>query len=371
MKRIITILLTSAVLVSCGGGDKKETKSADELAKLKKERAALDEKIRGLESNVVDTSKKATPVTVAAVQPVDFTSYVAVQSQISGDENVLASPQMGGTVREILVHVGQRVGKGQVLATLDAASVDQQIAAAEITLNLAKTTYEKYQRLWAQNIGTEIQLLNYKANYENALKQKAGLVATRNTFKILSPISGTVDEVSLKVGDAAQPGGGANQAGIRVVSTDKLKAEASLGENYLGKVKQGDPVILVFSDINDSIRTNLTYVGQAVNVLSRTFPVQVRLGSNSKLHPNMSCQMKIANYHKQNALTVPVATIQKTAQGEVVYIADGKTAKAVIIQTGRNSNGMVEVLSGLSAGDLLITEGYQELDNGTPINPAQ
>lgn len=364
MKRIITILLASTVLAACGGGDKSGNKKED-LAKLKKEKADLDLKIQQLEKAAgPDTTRKPSPVSVTTLKRAPFSAYIEVQSQINGDQNVLASPQIGGIVRSILVHPGQRVGKGQLLATLDAAVVEQNISALEPQITLTRSLYEKQQKLWAQNIGTEVQLISAKANYDAALKQRAALVAQRDMYRIVSPISGTVDQVTIKEGDVAQPGG---VNGIRVVSFDKLKAEASLGENYLGKVQSGNPVILVFPDLNDSIKTSLTYVAQSVDPISRAFLVQVRLGSNSKLRPNMSCKMKIANYQSSSAITIPVSVIQKTAEGEMVYIADGNKAKSVYIKTGRTSNGQVEVLSGLNDGDRLITEGYEEVDNGEAI----
>lgn len=364
MKRIITLLLTSAVLASCGGG---ETKGTEDLAKLKKDRAALDEKIKKLEGKTIDTNKQVTAVSVMEVQPQPFRGFVEVQSQITGDENVNATPQMNGTVTSVLVAPGQRVSKGQLLATLDAASVEQQIKAQDATLGYAKTVYEKQQRLWAQQIGTELQLLQAKSNYESAVKQREATIAQRNMYRIISPISGIVDQVNIKVGDVAAPGGGGGAQGIRVVNNNKLKAEANLGESYLGKVKIGDDVTLIFPDINDSIKTKLTYVAQAVDPVSRAFNVQIRLGSNGKLHPNMSCRMKINNYTNSNVITVPVSVVQNLNQGDVVYVANGNKAKAVVVTVGRNSNGMVEVLSGLNPGDRVITEGYDDLDDGEDI----
>ncbi|MGN6568993.1 MAG: efflux RND transporter periplasmic adaptor subunit [Flavipsychrobacter sp.] len=363
MKRTIYLLIATAVLASCGGG-KKADKTEAELAKLKKERSALDEKIKALESKTADTSRKATPVSITTVEPTDFRSYINVQSSISGDENVTATPQAPGIIKNILVRVGQKVSKGQTLATLDAAVAEQNIKALEPTLILQKSLYEKQKKLWAQNIGTEVQLLGAKAQYEALQKQKAALIAQRDMYTIKSPISGTVDLINVKEGDATSPGG---QNGIRVVSYDKLKAEANLGENYLGKVHQGDRVDLVLPDMNDSIQTSLTYVSKAVDPISRAFTVQVRLGNNPKLHPNMSCIMKIANYEHTNTIVIPVAVIQKTANGNMVYVVEGNKAKAVPIQVGQNSNGLVEVLGGLKAGDKVVTEGFEDLDDGAPI----
>jgi len=363
MKRVAYLVLTTIFFASCGG-DSKNGNKAEELTQLKKERAALDQKIAKLEADVNKNSPgKATPISVMTVATQSFQSFIEVQSSITGDENILATPQAPGVVKDVLVKVGQRVSKGQTLATLDAATVQQQIQSLDAQLSLAKTLYEKQQKLWAQNIGTQVQLLQAQTQYESTLSQKQALIAQRNMYLIKAPISGVVDAVNVKQGDMASPGGNGIQ-GIRVVSKDKLKATANLGENYLGKVQQGDPVTLIFSDLNDSLRTRVSYVAQSVDPISRAFNVEVKLGSNGKLHPNMSCKMKIANYENNNAIVVPVSVIQKTAGGDLLYIVDGNKAKAVYVETGKNANGMVEVLAGLKAGDKVITAGYQDLDNG-------
>lgn len=346
MKRSIYIIAAATlILASCGGGDtEKKTTKTDSTA-----------------------TRKAISVSVMEVQPAPFTAYIEIQSQIVGDENVNAMAQLptAAAVRSIHVKVGQRVSKGQLLASLDATTVEQQIKALEPNIILAKTMYEKQQKLWEQQIGTEVQLLQSKANYESAIAGKAALVAQRNLYRIVSPINGTVDQINLKVGDLA---GGMNPNGIRVVDLDKMKAEAKLGENYLGKVKAGDEVILVMPDLQDSIVTKISYVAQSVDPVSRAFIVEVKLGANKKLRPNMSCQMKIANYKNSNAITVPVSVIQKTSEGDMLYVADANKAKAVMVSTGNNSNGLVEILSGLEAGQKVIVQGFEELDNGAPIS---
>jgi len=363
MKRITTILAAAILLASCGGNNK--NKKAEELAKLKSERAALDLKIKSLEAEEGKTNpRKATPVATMEVTPQVFNSFIEVQSQILGDENVLATPQAPGVVTHVNVKAGQHVSKGQVLATLDAAAIEQQIKGADVQLTLLKSLYEKQKNLFAQNIGSEIQLLQSKAQYEGAVKQKEALQAQRNMYRIVSPISGTIDNVSLKAGDMASPG----QSGIRVVSFDDLKAEANLGENYIGKVEAGDAVNIVFPDLNDSIQTKISYVGRQVDPVSRAFLVQIRLGNNKKIYPNMSCKLKISNYENKNALVVPVQVIQKTAQGDMLYVVDGKKAKSVIVKVGRNSNGWVEILGGLKAGDKIITEGFGDIDDGETIS---
>lgn len=363
MKRTIyLLLLPTIILAACGG---KTNKAEEELGKLKKERTELDEKIAKLETEVnKNKPAKGIAISVVEIQPQAFNAYVEVQAAVNGQQSVLATPQAAGIVEKILVHPGQHVGKGQTLAILDAGAVEQQIKAMEAQVDLTKSIYEKQQKLWAQNIGSEIQLLSAKTNYEATSKQKAALVAQRAMYTIKSPINGTVDEVNIKEGEMAAIG----MTGIRVSNTEDLKVQGTLGENYLGKVKTNAAVNLIFSESGDTIKSKLSYVAQSVDRVSRAFQVEVRLGSNANLHPNMSCKMQIINYQNSKALVVPVSVIQKTAEGEKIYIAEGNKAKAVIVKSGKNSNGMVEILSGLNIGDKVITAGYADLDNGDLVS---
>ncbi len=361
MKQIIPILLAAALFAACG---KTEESPAAQLAKLKKERAQIDAKIQALESKNNTDSAKPTPVTVLNLEPGLFRSHIDVQATVASDDNVMATPKLMGTVNRVLVHVGEQVRQGQTLATLDAAAIDQQIAAQDAQISLLQSLYEKQKNLWAQQIGTQVQLLSAKTNYEAATKQRAALVAQRDMYRIVAPISGTVDVVDVKEGDAAQPGG---LRGIRIVNMGKLKVEANLGEVHLGEVKTGDPVTLIFSDVHDTLHTRLSYVAQSVDPVSRAFQVTVKLGAIKGMHPNMSVRMRIANYSADHALAVPVSAVQRTGTGDVVLVADGNKAKAVNVQTGRSDAGMVEILSGLQAGDRVITAGYEDLDTGSPI----
>jgi membrane fusion protein, multidrug efflux system len=338
MKHVLLLIIPSLLLMSCGGDAKKQDQNAAPPAKI-------------------------SAVAVTELVPTQFNANIEIQAQVNGDENVVATPQAPGTVKSILVHTGQKVGKGQLLATLDVATLDHQIETLSPQLALTKSLYEKQQNLWAQNIGSEVQLLSAKTNYESVGKQIAALKSQRDMYRIVSPISGVVDALPLKVGDMASPG----FSGIRVVSYDKMKVEAMLGENYLGKVNPGDKVTILFPDFGDSINTTLSYVSQSVDPMSRSFTVQVQLSNAKRVHPNMSCVMRIAHYTTSSAIVVPVGVIQKTESDQHVFVATGNKAKEVKVTVGRISNGKAEILSGLNTGDKLITAGYDELENGQTI----
>lgn len=363
------ILLLSALLFFTACSNEQPTdhtsgKAEARLEKLKKQRADIEQEIKSLEASLNKTGAgKITPVSISTLETGPFRAYIDIQAQVTGDENVLATPQAPGVVTRVYVKSGQKVQKGQALAALDAAALELQIKSMDAQLTLTKQLYEKQQKLWAQNIGTEVQLLQAKAQYESLESQRASLNAQKEMHRIISPINGVVDEVGIKEGDIASPG----MSGIRVVGKDKLKVTANLGENYLGKVTEGDPVMLIFNNGTDSLHTRLSYVARSVNPVSRAFHVEVKLSSDTRLHPNMSCKMKIANYENPEAIAIPISVVQRTADGEIVYIADKDQARLVPVQLGKISHGLVEITSGLNPGDQLITAGFEDLNNGSKI----
>jgi RND family efflux transporter MFP subunit len=364
------------LLAACGGGGSEKSsgdrdKDLAALEALRKDRAALDSKIKDLEAatTIVD-SNAGTPVSVTVAQPGSFNAYIDVQALVEGDQNVLATPQAPGVVTSISVREGQRVSKGQTIATLDDAAMTQSIKSLEAQLDLAKQLYEKQQKLYEKQIGSQVQLLSAKAQYESTLSQRAALIAQRNMYRIVAPISGTVDNVGLSVGDIASPGGGGpgSTAGIMIVNGSDLKVTANLGENNLGKVHVGDPVKIVMGE-NDTLNGKLSFVAQSISSLSRSFKVEVKMPSNSRLSPNMSTRLLIRSYDRSNTISVPVSVVKKTGQGNSVFIVDGaKQAKEVFVTVGKSYNGVVELLAGVSPGDKIITEGYNDLENGQKVS---
>ncbi len=359
MKPILLLTLPLLILASCSSEESQENK----LARMKKQRSELDMEIKALEAQTRTRVVQSTPVSVINLQPGLFESYIEVQAAVTGDRNINATSQAPGTVTSVLVHPGQEVKQGQLLATLDGEAIAQQIRAMEPNIALARSVYEKQQRLWEQEIGSELQLLTAKTQYESAVQQKKALEAQWKMYSITSPISGIVDAVDLKVGDISAPGG----RGIRVVSFEKLKAIGQLGENYLGQVKAGDKVNLILSE-GDTIKSQLSYVARAVDPVSRAFQVEVNLPANKSLSPNRSIKMQIVNYHQDSAFMVPVQVIRKTSDGEKLVLAQADTARIIDIRTGRKSNGMVEIIEGVQAGMQVIVEGMADLESGEPIS---
>ena len=370
MKKIISLFLVAVIAVSCSKSGSTDKKS--ELDKLKKQQAELKEKIAKLEAelSITDSSKinKGKMVAVTDIQPTPFMHYIEVQAKVEGDQDVSLSAEMPGTVTAVLVKAGDKVSKGQVLARLDDRAIRQQVYAMKSQVDMATDMYNRQKNLWDQKIGSEVQLIQARTQKETIEKQYAGLQEQWDMTRIKSPINGTVDEVNIKVGSAAAPGFTA----IRVVNLSDLKVKGEVAESFISQVKNGNDVILYFPDNGKEVKTKLSYSGQAINRLNRTFNVEIRLDpKDGNFHPNQVCVLKIADYSSAYAFVVPVGAVQKSSDGEFVYVTakeNGKmVAKRKTVQPGITYNGMTEIKSGLASGDQVITMGYQNVIEGDPV----
>ncbi len=361
-----------ALIIACGD-KKKAVDDKAELEKLRAEKVALADKITLLEkkTGVVDSGRIVNVVT-NSITPIMFRNYIDVQGRVDAEQSVLATSEAPGIVQNISVKNGSYVRKGQVLAILKSDAVmdddiDKGIAELDQQIAFAKTLYDKQKRLWEQEIGTEVQLLGAKNNYESLIKRKESvavgrkrIAVARRSFSIIAPINGMVDGLDLKVGQMVAPG----MMGIRIVNMGILKVKIDIPENYGSKVVSGKEVMIVFPDLQDTLQSRIGYVSPTVNPMSRTFDAEVSLGGNPKYKPNMTAQVKIVSYANDRAFVLPASIIQKTSDGDFVYIDDGGKAKLRKITTGQSYLGKIEITNGLNLGDLVIINGYQDLNEG-------
>jgi membrane fusion protein (multidrug efflux system) len=361
MKKLVyvSILLTLAAACTPKTKDK-----AAELADLKKQQADISAKIAQLQSEVgKKDSVKSTDVSAFTVKATNFTNYVSIQGRIDAQDNVTAYPQASAAITAIYVKVGDHVSKGETLVQLDNSVLRQNIEQAQSQANLAQTLYQRQKNLWDQKIGTEVQFLQAQTNLQSTEKQVASLRQQADLYRIISPISGTIDQMDLKLGQIAAPGG----AGIRVVNADILKVKADVPESYSGSIHQGDNVKILVPDANDSVTAKVTFAAKVIDQSSRSFAIEIKLPSGTKFRPNMTAVLQIANYTSNKAIVVPAKAVQKSENGDYVFINVNGFAKRKIVTEGATSNGMIEIKSGVTAGDIVITEGASELEDGDKV----
>ncbi|MBO0950348.1 efflux RND transporter periplasmic adaptor subunit [Fibrella forsythiae] len=372
---IITTLLVGTLLAACG--EKKsdlQTKKA-ELDKLKGEQADLNAKIKGLEGELTKldpVKREEAKVKAVAVSPLTagtFRHFVELQGSVDAKNNVQVTPKgQGGVITAMYVSEGTPVKQGQLIAKLDDQIVRESLAEVQTQLSLANTVFEKQSNLWKQQIGTELQYLQAKSNKESLERRISTIKAQLGQSSVTAPISGVVDQVIGKVGQVAAPGMGI----VRVVNLSKLKVVAKVADTYSGTVKRGDAVQVIFPDIKKQINAPISFVSTSVDPLSRTFTIEIPLPSDNALKPNMLAQVKVNDFSKSNAIVINQNLIQNTENGQLVYVAvtegNKKIARAKKVVVGQSYGGQIEITQGLSAGDQLITQGYQEVTDGQTIS---
>ncbi len=171
MKKIITILIISILLISC----KNESKT-NSLEDLTDQKTTLTGKIDSLSKELktveyqiseLDDNKNLQIITILPIKKDTFKHYVEIQGVVHADKNIEIRPELGGIVKTIFVKEGQQVARGQTLIQLDDAELKDAITELNTQLSLAKTTFERQKRLWEQKIGSEIQYLQTKTKKES------------------------------------------------------------------------------------------------------------------------------------------------------------------------------------------------------------
>jgi membrane fusion protein (multidrug efflux system) len=361
MKKLI--YFTSVIVLFAACTSKPKDKAA-QLSDLKKEQAKIDSQIVKLQTELgKKDSVKSTDVSTVTVTPGNFTNYVDLQGHIDAQDNVMAYSQSPGVITALNVRAGDHVGKGQVLVQLDNSVLNQQIAQAQTQVSLNKTLYDRQKNLWDQKIGTEVQYLQAQTALQSSEKQVSALRQQADMFRITAPISGVIDQMDLKLGQIIQPG----QNGIRIVNTDNLKVKADVPESYATDINQGDNVKVVIPDANDSLMLKVTFAAKVIDPGSRSFGIEIKLPQSKALRPNMTATIRVADYSKKNSLSVPLNAIQRSDTSTFVFINKNGIAKRQAVKIGNTYGGKSEVISGLSQGDQVVTEGASDIEDGDKI----
>lgn len=374
MKKLIILSLALSA-VACGSEPDTLEGKRNLLGEKQKSLADLREEIKNLEAEIadLDTTREdvivETPVEVKELQSRNFSHFVELTGTISSKENIMISAEAGGRVTAIPAEEGQDVDKGEVLVRIENENVQNQLEEARAAFNLAKTTFERRQNLWDKNIGSEMEYLQAKNNYETARSRLAQIKTAYDNTIIKAPIDGTVDRIAVNEGEFVNIGSPI----VRVVNLDDVEVEADISEEYLSSVNRGDTVQVEIPSLGVSRKAPVTFVSQVINPENRSFQVKVGLDNEEgTIKPNVLANLRIRDYSADSTIVVPTASISKDLRGSYVYVINeqgGKlTAHKKYIETGNSSGSETEVLEGLQPGSRLVTAGYNQLSDGQNVN---
>jgi membrane fusion protein, multidrug efflux system len=383
-KYILLSLWASLSLLSCQ--EKKQTVeeviATNDLAQLRAQRAAIGDQHQALSQDLealdraigkLDQNEKLSLVTALVISPERFEHYLQVQGDVATKQNIVLYPQFSGQLQTLHVSVGDQVKKGDLLATLDDNGMAQQLNQLMVQEALAKTTFERQEKLWHQNIGSELQYLQAKTQYEAQRSLTQQVAQQLEKSKIVAPFDGTIDAVLAEAGTVVSAG---MSPVFRLVNLSNMYLKADVPEGYLNDVVAGKKVIVNFPVLRLEVPSKIRSVGRYINPDNRTFSVEVDLPNNkAQIKPNLTAQININDYTNDQALLVPQSVISENAAGEqYVYTTqydqerNQSMAKKQMVVTGKTEGDFVEIIQGIQPGDTVIAEGARSVKDGQPIS---
>jgi RND family efflux transporter MFP subunit len=386
MKKLAVLLSIPILMLSCGNNE--EGKSIDEIienedlteirakkAELSKEQSDLTQNLDKLDQAIdrLDKTRRLDLVVTQKISDTLFKHYAEVQGDVATDENIVIYSEFSGILQDLRVKEGQQVNKGQVLAKIDDGGLSSELAQLETQATLAKTTFERQERLWEQNIGSEMQYLEAKTNFESMQNSVKRLQSQLDKTIVRAPFSGIVDEILTEQGEVVGPG--QNQL-FRLVSLKNMYVEAAVPENYLQTVREGTEVIVEISSLDREFEGKIRRVGNTINPNNRSFNIEVAVpNENGMIKPNQIATIKLNDYTAANAVIIPENALLKNSQGEsIVFTIQEKegednigTAKRQIVETGYTYDNLIEITKGLENGETLIVEGAKNLRDGQEV----
>lgn len=371
--KILPILVLAIFAVSCAKEEGVEAKKV-ELLDLKAQLNELNTEIKSLETEIATLdpefakqTRKSILITTASAKKGRFEHYVEVTGSVLSKKNVTISAETVGRILTVPAVEGMYVEKGAVLATIDSESIQRNIDEIQNSLSLAKTLFEKQERLWNQKIGTEVQYLESKNRVEGLERNLSSIKTQLAKSVIRAPFSGTVETVNVRLGELVQPG----LQMFQFVGVSDLFIEADISESYVGVLGRGDSVDVSFPSVNKTLKTKVSSVGAIINPNNRTFKVEVVLPRIGSLKPNMISILKIQDYASDDAVIIPSHLILSDNRGDYVFTVIDGIAKKTYVKRGMTFELETEILDGLNGTETLVDKGFREVGDNFSVNIAQ
>ena len=383
MNKIYTLLLI-IIISGCNSSRNAsiesliESADLEELKKRKKEyvdamntmKVELNEINNGI--SLLDENERLTLVSKYEIQQTIFNTYIEAQANLKTRKNVLILPEFQGTLEKVFVSEGQKVKKGQLLAEINDSGLNEQYEQMVIQAEFAKENFERTQRLWDNNIGSEIQYLKSKTDYEASKKMVDQMKDRLSKTKIYAPFDGEIDEIISNVGSNLIPG--VSQI-LRLVNLDIIYAESFVSEKYISFISEGTEAIVQIPLLNMEYRSSVNQTGNFINPSNRTFRIEVPVENfDNRIKQNLDAKIKINIYKKDDAIVIPLRIVREDALGKnFVYVMSEDNKEGVyltskqFITLGNKSEDKVEVTEGLDLGDIVVLEGAYSVEDSQRV----
>ena len=382
MKKLI-ITLSLILLLSCNSSrnssinDLINKGDLETLKKKKKEYVDLMNDLR-LDLNdinngimLLDENEQIQVISKFNVIEKEFTTYVELQANLKSRKNVVILSEFQGALKNLFVREGQLVKKGELLAEINDSGLKEQLDQMLIQANYTKDNFDRIKRLWEKNIGSEMQFLKAKSDFETNNKMVEQIRDQLSKTKIYAPFDGEIDEIISNLGSNLVPGSSI----LRVVNLDIIYAEAQVPEKYVSSIELGTEALVSIPLLNEEVTSKIVQSGNFINPNNRTFRVEAPVENKDKrIKQNLNARIKIKNYGNIKALVVPLRAIREDASGRPFIYKLVETDKKdilltvkIFVETGANNDEEIEITKGLSIGDIIVLEGANNVEDNQRV----
>lgn len=368
MKKSILFTLIFGLILACSPTEKPDTQSLidqQNVTGLRERQAELVSQNNTIKAELnrvmqaidkYDKTKKKSLVTVFDVEETSFAHKVVLQGVVKTDQNLVLNAEFMGAVKAIHVKEGQQVKKGDLLVSIDDGGLAQNVALQKVQLDLAKTLFERQERLWKQNIGSEIDYLQTKTAYKSQQKGYEQLLQQLSKSNLYAPFSGRIDDVISEVGQLVSPG---VHPLLRLVNLSSMYVEVDVPERYFPNINKGTIANVEIPVLDHTYKSNVLHKGTHISTGNRTFKISIAADKSIELAPNLITTVRLVDYQNPNAIAIPLEVISENFSGEqyVYVVNENNKAEKRFIKTGLVEGDVVEVLEGLRTSDRVIDEG--------------
>lgn len=350
MKKTLIYIIVAAVLVGLAA-----YKIADNKKKQETEVKEVAKQVDKINVNIVTVAR----------ENID-TDYSANGTFLPKQE-MNQSSEISGRIVNVLVKEGSRVGAGQVLATIKRDAIEVDISQAQNNLQNAVIDNQRYENAFKTGGVTKQQVDNSRLQLKNAQAALKAQGVRVNDTSIRAGISGTINKKMVEPGTVVSVG----SSMFEIVNINSLKLSVLVDESQIGRIALGQEVPINVNVLpEDSFSGRITFIAPKSDA-SLNFPVEIEVQNRGNLKAGMYATALFKTNHgaeTQNMLTVPAEAFVNGVSSGQLFIVQNGTAKLIKVTIGKVYGDKVQILSGLTGGEQVITSGQINLENGSKIN---
>ncbi len=328
--------------------------------------------ISGCNDNAVShkEKQKALPTATVSIAPVTkelATNQIELVGTVEAVEQAEISSKITGNILEITVDLGSRIKKGDLLIKLGAGEISAQLQQVKAQLVRAKRNLAREEKLLKKNAATPETVASLKDTVRIA---QATLLESQTMLDytiISAPFDGIVTKKPANAGDLATPG----KPLLRIEGEDNLQILTDIPEAMINSIKKGDVLQATIPASNSDVSGVVTEVSPTADPSSRTTAIKIKINSTPQLRSGQFARVTLA-LKEIETYTIPQSAILPYGQLERVFVVQENKAQLRLVRTGvvflgTDGQKRIEILSGLSEGENVITSGNNNLQSGQPL----